>query len=321
VDAVVHASIPSPSISYIDIGPLRIHFYALCILTGIVIATWMSSTRLTKRGGTPGMVLDIAMWTVPIGIVGGRLYHVVTHPTDYFFPGADLWKVLFVWEGGLAIFGSILFGSVGAYIGCRRAGIRFLSFADALAPGLLLAQAFGRFGTYFNHELYGGPTTLPWGLEIESTNAAYPAGLPAGTLFQPLFLYEMIWNVIGVLLLIFVLERRFNLRWGKALGFYLLWYGTGRAFLESLRLDPTEFYFLGLKINVDIAILAAVAGVVLIIIQTRRHPGAEASIYRTRQGAAAGDATGPGAQPESPSDADPALELPRREAGDSGRDT
>src|SRR5665647_1648054 len=102
VDAVVHASIPSPSISYIDIGPLRIHFYALCILTGIVIATWMSSTRLTKRGGTPGMVLDIAMWTVPIGIVGGRLYHVVTHPTDYFFPGADLWKVLFVWEGGLA---------------------------------------------------------------------------------------------------------------------------------------------------------------------------------------------------------------------------
>ena len=278
---MVHTSIPSPSISYVDLGPLRVHFYALCILTGIVIATWMASARLTARGGKPGMVLDIAMWTVPIGIVGGRLYHVVTHPTDYFFPGADLWKVLFVWEGGLAIFGSILFGSIGAYIGCRRAGIRFLSFADALAPGLLLAQAFGRFGNYFNHELYGGPTTLPWGLEIESTNVAFPTGLPAGTLFQPLFLYEMIWNAIGVVLIIFVLERRFTLRWGKALGFYLLWYGAGRAFLESLRLDPTEFYLFGLKINVDIALLAAVAGVVLIIVQTRRHPGPETSIYLT----------------------------------------
>ncbi len=228
---MVHTSIPSPSVSYVDLGPLRIHFYALCILTGIVIAVWLSSKRLSSRGGTPGMVLDIAMWTVPIGIVGGRLYHVVTHPTDYFFPGADLWRVLFVWEGGLAIFGSILFGSIGAYIGCRR------------------------------------------------TNVAFPAGLPAGTLFQPLFLYEMIWNTLGVLLLLFVLERRFDLRWGKALGFYLVWYGAGRAFLESLRLDPTEFLLLGLKINTVTALLAALAGIVLIMVQTRRHPGPETSIY------------------------------------------
>jgi prolipoprotein diacylglyceryl transferase len=320
VNAVVHTSIPSPSISYFDIGPLRIHFYALCILTGIAIATWLTSTRLSSRGGKPGMVLDIAMWTVPIGIVGGRLYHVVTHPTDYFFPGADLWKVLFVWEGGLAIFGSILFGSIGAYIGCRRAGIRFLSFADALAPGLLLAQAFGRFGNYFNHELYGGPTTLPWGLEIESTNAAFPAGLPAGTLFQPLFLYEMIWNTIGVLLIIFVLERRFNLRWGKALGTYLLWYGAGRAFLESLRLDPTEYYFLGLKINVDIALLAALAGIVLIIIQTRRHPGPETSIYSKPLDSTGASAAETEASSESDSDAGPALELLNHQMGDSGRD-
>jgi prolipoprotein diacylglyceryl transferase len=320
VNAVIHASIPSPSVSYFDLGPFRIHIYALCILTGIVIATWMASARLTKRGGKSGMVLDIAMWTVPIGIVGGRLYHVVTHPTDYFFPGADLWKVLFVWEGGLAIFGSILFGSIGAYIGCRRAGIRFLSFADALAPGLLLAQAFGRFGNYFNHELFGGPTTLPWGLEIESTNPAFPTGLPAGTLFQPLFLYEMIWNAIGVALLIFVLERRFNLRWGKALGFYLLWYGTGRAFLESLRLDPTEFYFLGLKINVDIALLAAVAGIILIVVQTRRHPGAELSIYRAGQDPVGEDPSGC-APAKSDADVSPTLQLPGREVGNGGRDS
>jgi prolipoprotein diacylglyceryl transferase len=268
-------SIPSPSISYFDLGPLRVHFYALCILAGIVIAVWVSSTRLRKRGAKPGVVLDIALWTVPIGIVGGRLYHVATHPGDYFYPGANLWNIPAVWEGGLAIFGSILFGSIGAYIGCRRAGIRFLTFADALVPGLLLAQAFGRFGNYFNQELFGPPTTLPWGLQIKSSAALFPPGVPAGTLFQPLFLYEMIWNTLGVLILIFMLEKRFNLRWGRALGFYLIWYGIGRAYLESIRLDPTEFYFFGLKINEDVALFAALIGVALIIIQTIRHRGPE----------------------------------------------
>jgi prolipoprotein diacylglyceryl transferase len=269
---VIHTSIPSPQISYFDIGPIRIHFYALCILVGIVIATWLSSRRLSQRGARPGTVLDIALWAVPIGIVGGRLYHVVTHPTDYFYAGANLWNVFAVWEGGLAIFGSILFGAVGAYIGCRRAGIRFLSFADALIPGLLLAQAFGRLGNYFNQELFGGPTTLPWGLQIDATNPAFPPGLPAGTLFQPLFLYEIIWNVLGVIVLVLI-ERRVSMHWGRALGFYLLWYGSGRAFLESLRIDPTEFYFLGLKINEDVALLAAVGGLALIIVQTVRHRG------------------------------------------------
>ncbi len=274
--------IPSPPISYFDLGPLRIHFYALCILIGIGIAVWLSTRRLVRRGGPQGAVIDIALWAVPIGLVGGRLYHVVTHPTDYFFPGANLWNVFAIWEGGLAIFGSILFGSIGAYIGCRRAGITFASFADALAPGMLLAQAFGRLGNYFNHELYGAPTTLPWGLQIEASNRAFPAGLPAGTLFQPLFLYEILWNVTGALLLIFVLERRFSLRRGQAIGFYLLWYGAGRAFLESLRLDPTEYYFAGLKINVDIALLAALVGLLIILVQHRRRPDPdpERTVYR-----------------------------------------
>lgn len=271
-------SIPSPGISYFDIGPLRVHFYALFILAGIVIAVWLTSRRLTRRGGAPDMILNIAMWAVVLGIIGGRFYHVLTHPSDYFFPGANLFKTFYVWEGGLAIFGAFLVGGLGAYIACRRAGIRFLSFADALAPGLLIAQAMGRFGNYFNQELYGAPTTLPWGLQIDRGSPAFPPGLPAGTLFQPLFLYEMIWNLAGVAIILLA-ERRFNLRWGKAIGLYLIWYGVGRTWLEALRLDPTEYQLLGLKINMVTAMTAALIGLVLIIVQSRRHPEPEASIY------------------------------------------
>jgi prolipoprotein diacylglyceryl transferase len=271
-------SIPSPDISFVDIGPLRIHFYALFILAGIVAAVWLTSRRLTRRGGPPGVVLDIALWAVPLGIIGGRFYHVVTHPGDYFFPGANLLKIFYVWEGGLAIFGAILLGGVGAYIACRRSGIRFLSFADALAPGMLIAQAMGRLGNYFNHELYGAPTTLPWGLQIEPTNAAFPAGLPAGTLFQPLFLYEMIWNLIGVAVILLV-ERRFNLRFGKAIGLYFVWYGIGRTWLEALRLDRTEYQLLGLKINMVTAMTVAAIGLALILVQYRTHRAPELSIY------------------------------------------
>lgn len=270
----VPASIPSPDISSIQLGPFQIHFYALFILAGIAVAVILTSRRLTARGGAPGTVLDIALWAVPFGIIGGRLYHVVTHPTDYFFPGADLWKTLYVWEGGLAIFGAILFGSLGAYIACRRAGLRFLSFADALAPGMLLAQAFGRLGNYFNQELFGTPTALPWGLQIDATQPAFPTGLPAGTLFHPLFLYEILWNLLGVILILLA-ERQLNLRWGRALGLYLVIYGMGRTWFESFRLDPTEFELGGFKINMLIATLVAMGGILLIIVQSRRHPEAE----------------------------------------------
>lgn len=266
---MIHASIPSPPISSFAIGPLTFHFYALCILIGIVIAVWLTQRRLAAHGAEKGIVIDIALWAVPFGIVGGRFYHVVTHPNDYFFPGANLLKTLYVWEGGLAIFGGMIFGAIGAYIACRRRGLRFFAFADALAPGLLFAQAFGRFGNYFNHELYGGPTTLPWGLQIEATNAAFPAGLAAGTLFHPLFLYEMIWNIAGAFLIIY-LERRFRLHSGETIALYFIWYGSGRAFLEWLRLDPTEFTLLGLKANVITALLLAIGGIILLIVQLRR---------------------------------------------------
>lgn len=146
-------SIPAPEISFIQLGPFRVYFYALCILAGMVLALWLADRRLTKRGGESGIALDISLWAIPLGIVGGRIFHVITHPSDYFFEGADLLATIRIWEGGLAIYGALIFGSLGAYIGAKRAGVRFTSYLDAVAPGVLLAQAVGRWGNYFNQEL------------------------------------------------------------------------------------------------------------------------------------------------------------------------
>lgn len=280
-----YASIPSPGPEWqqipIDIFGLhwRIQTYAIMILIGIVVAAIWTSRRLTKRGAEPGVVLDILIPVVVLGIVGARLYHVFTHPGDYFYPGADPWKVFAIWEGGNAIFGSLLGGAVGAWLGCRWTGIRFWTFADALAPALLLAQAIGRLGNWFNQELFGLPTNLPWGLEIDSTNKAIPVGLPDNTLFQPLFLYEIIWNVIGVVVLVLI-ERKWHLQWGKLFAVYLVWYGVGRSYLESIRIDPSEFSFLGIPTNVWAAFAAVVLGLIVFLVQSRRHPGLEPSPYR-----------------------------------------
>ena len=270
-------SIPSPSIQYFELGPLRVHIYALCILAGIALAAWITDARLTKRGAERGVVLDIILWAVPLGIIGARFYHVVTHPADYFYDGADPMKVFYIWEGGNAIFGSLLGGAVGAWIGCKQTGIRFWSFADALAPAMLIAQATGRLGNYFNHELFGQPTTLPWGLEIESTNPAFPVGLPEGTLFHPMFLYEILWNLFGAFVIL-ALERKFYLRWGKAFDVYLIWYGIGRSVFETYRLDSSETFF-SIRTNVWAALLAVLVGVLIILIQNRRHSGKEPSVY------------------------------------------
>jgi len=278
-------SIPSPPASWQSFDIVifgwhwSIHYYALIILVGIIVAALWASRRLTKRGGEPGVALDFVLWAVPLGIIFARAYHVFTHPHDYFYPGANLWNTFAIWDGGNAIFGSLIGGALGVIIACRISGIRFWSFADAVAPGLLLAQAIGRLGNYVNHELFGLPTNLPWGLQIPQPNAAIPVGLPADTLFQPLFLYEMIWNVIGVIVIL-LLEKRFNLRWGKTFAVYLIWYGIGRSYLESIRIDPSEYSFLSIPSNVWAAFAAVVVGIVLFIVQTRRHPGIELSVYR-----------------------------------------
>jgi prolipoprotein diacylglyceryl transferase len=273
----VVASIPSPSVSFIDLGPLRIHFYALCIIAGIIAAVLLTNHRLTRRGAEPWVVIDIALVAVPLAIVAARIYHVLTHWDFYFGPGADPLTALYIWEGGIAIYGALIGGAVGAWLGCRWTGIRFWTFADALAPGILLAQAIGRFGNWFNQELFGLPTDLPWGLEIDSDNAAFPPGLEAGTLFHPTFLYEVVWNVLGVAVLLW-LGRGTRMQWGRLFGAYLAWYSAGRIVWESIRIDPSEI-ILGLRTNVWAAILGVVIGLAIIVIQKRRHPGFEPSPY------------------------------------------
>lgn len=273
----VVASIPSPSISSFPLGPLTIHFYALCILAGIVAATFLTNHRLTRRGAEPWVVVDIALLAVPLAIIAARIFHVLTHPGFYFGDGKDLWAIFRIWEGGIAIYGALIGGAIGAWLGCKWTGIRFWTFADALAPGLLLAQAMGRFGNWFNQELFGLPTDLPWGLEIDYPNAAWPAGLPEGTLFHPTFLYEVIWNLLGVAVLLWA-GKRFRLQWGRLFGLYLVWYSAGRVVWESIRIDPSEV-FLGLRTNVWAAILGVAIGIAILIVQKRRHTGLEPSPY------------------------------------------
>lgn len=281
-------SIPSPDydIQIIEIGmpwggAIRIAMYALCIIVGVIAAAIWTGRRMTQRGGERGVVIDFMVWSLVLGIIGARLYHVATHWGDYLVPGRGLGETLFdviaFWNGGIAIFGALLGGALGVLIASRITGVRFLSFADALVPGLLLAQAFGRLGNWFNHELFGGPTTLPWGLEIEAGNAAFPIGLPVDTLFHPTFLYEIVWNLLGIVVLL-AIERSWRPRWGAFFGLYLVWYGIGRACIESLRVDPS-LLILGLRTNVFTALLAILLGIVLILVQRRRHPGLEPGIY------------------------------------------
>lgn len=275
----VSASIPSPPISSFQLGPMTIHFYALCIIAGIIAAVILTNQRLTKRGAEPWVVIDIALIAVPLAIIGARIFHVVTHWGFYFGPGTDIWAIFRIWEGGIAIYGSLIGGAIGAWLGCKWTGVRFWSFADALAPGLLLAQAMGRFGNWFNQELFGLPTDLPWGLEIDDDIVQQLApGLPEGTLFHPTFLYEVIWNLLGVLFLLWV-GKRFTLQWGRLFALYLIWYSAGRIVWESIRIDPSEI-ILGLRTNVWAAIIGVVLGIAIFFVQKRRHPGLEPSPYK-----------------------------------------
>lgn len=269
--------IPSPEFNFFTVGPFEIRFYALFILLGIVLATSIAAFRLKSRGVEPGVALDVAIWAVPLGIVGARAYHVATHLSDYFGAGKNPLSALFVWEGGIAIYGGLIGGALGAWIAAKQARVSFLGLADAFAPGILLAQGIGRWGNYFNGELFGVPTTLPWGLEVPSYNPAYPVGLPDGVLFHPTFLYESIWNFLGVFVLLY-LERKFELRWGKLFAAYMIYYSVGRAFIESIRIDPSMI-FLGVRTNVWAAILGVLLGVVLFVWLRRKHPGKQISLY------------------------------------------
>lgn len=274
-------SIPSPAVNDITIGSITIRYYAVFIIIGIILAILISALRLKNRGGSAGDAVDIAIWAVPFGIIGGRFYHVVTHLSDYFGAGIDPITVFYIWNGGLAIFGAILFGSLGAWLGAKQAGIRFTAYLDALVPGLLVAQAVGRLGNYFNQELFGIPTELPWGLQIDPGNAAWPVGLPQDVTFHPTFLYEIIWNLLGVALLLW-LERKFKLQWGKVFAAYLIYYSFGRSLIETIRIDPA-YVFLGLRTNVWSAIAGIAVGIVLFWWLSRRHVGVETTIFTSKR--------------------------------------
>ena len=280
--AMIPASIPSPDWSGFDIplpwGSLRIHAYALCILAGIVVGLWLTSVRWNKRGTPEGSLWDIAIWAIPFGIIGGRLYHVFSSPDAYFGPGfdgtGDLSLIPQIQRGGLGIWGAVLLGAVGAWIGCRRAGVKLTAFLDAAAPGLLLAQAVGRWGNYFNQELFGGPTTLPWGLQIDAGNANFPAGIPADTLFHPTFLYESLWNIAGVVILL-ALDRRFNFRRGRLFWLYAMYYTLGRVWIEAMRIDDAEqisLFGITTRLNVWTSIVVfLVALIVFVVLGLRKR--------------------------------------------------
>ncbi len=260
------AFIPSPSTGVLHLGPLPLRAYAACILLGVVVAVILGERRWVARGGAKGLVTDIASIGVPCGLVGARIYHVITSPAAYFGKHGVPLHALFIWRGGLGIWGGVLGGALGAAVVLRRRGVDIGAFADAVAPGIAIAQAIGRFGNYFNQELFGRPTTLPWGLRIDPTNR--PAGFNQFATFHPTFLYESLWD-LGVAALVIVAERRFGLRRGRAFALYVAAYCVGRAWIEALRIDDANRLF-GLRLNDYVAIIVLLAATAFIVL--RRGP-------------------------------------------------
>lgn len=264
------ASIPSPSDSTISIGPLTIHMYGLMIALGVVAAVWLTGRRLEQAGtGTREDASSMAVWAVIAGIIGARLWHVLTDWSKFEDSPGDILKI---WEGGLGIPGGLILGTAAGLWASKRHGVAMADMATAAAPAIPLAQAIGRWGNWWNQELYGRATTLPWGLEIDDEHLV--AGAESGQLFHPTFLYESLWNfaLCGVLIWI---DKRFSLRPGRLFAVYVVGYGIGRFWVEGLRIDPADD-FGGLRFNQWVALVAAVGAAAYLLIDWWRHRGAEA---------------------------------------------
>jgi prolipoprotein diacylglyceryl transferase len=266
----VLAFIPSPAQGVWNLGPIPVRAYALLIVAGIIIAVWFGGKRYVARGGRPGTITDIAIWAVPFGIVGGRLYHVVTDYQLYFGPdGKGLAAAFRIWDGGLGIWGAVALGALGAWIGARRAGVALPPVADAIAPAIALAQAIGRLGNYFNQELFGKPTTVPWALEIDPIHR--PAGYEQFATFQPTFLYESLW-LLGMVLVLVWADKRFRMGHGRVFALYVLLYCIGRFWIEGLRIDDANV-ILGLRLNEWTSILVGLGALIYLIVSARLRPG------------------------------------------------
>ena len=262
--------IPTPTSSQIGIGPFTIHFYALCIISGIVIAIWLGDRRFRAFGGAEHIVADVAIAAVPAGIIGGRLYHLATSPDDYFGSHGHPLDAFKIWNGGLGIWGAIALGTYVAWwrfkqlqLSGREGMLSFAVFADALAPGVLFAQAIGRFGNWFNGELFGRPTTMPWGLEIPAS--LRPVGYEQYATFHPTFLYESLWCIMVAIVLI---KATTSFRPGQSFTFYIGAYCVGRFFFELLRIDSAHVVF-GLRVNAWMSVFVAISAVMLFIRQGR----------------------------------------------------
>jgi prolipoprotein diacylglyceryl transferase len=284
------ATIPSPPQGVWYVGPIALRAYAIFIIIGIVVAVWWGNKRFVARGGRPGRVTDISVFAVPFGIIGGRIYHVITDNQLYFGEGRNPWNAFAIWNGGLGIWGAIAFGAVGAWIGCRYYKVPLSAYADSVAPGIAVAQAIGRLGNYFNQELFGGPTSAPWGLEVFvrtpggvagqiplNGNCEFPTDYVKATpevlcgVYQPTFLYELLWS-LGVAAVVVLADRRFQLGGGRAFAIYVAGYTLGRTWIEMLRIDPANQFF-GLRINVFTSVFVFIGAIVFLIV--RRHVGRE----------------------------------------------
>lgn len=277
VEAASLAAIPSPTQAVWHLGPVPLRAYAVCIVLGMAAAAVVTEIRLRRRGAPPYTVLDIMVWAVPCGIIGARAYHVLTSPDRYFGPGGNPTEALFLWRPGLGIWGAVVGGALGAWISARKLGIPLAVVADALAPGLPLAQAIGRWGNWFNNELYGSQTSLPWGLRVHAWNldegratvdsAGTPRVLPG--LYHPTFLYESLW-CLAVAVLVWRLDRRLHLSGGRAFALYVMAYTAGRFWIEALRIDSAH-EILGMRLNNWTSIVVFLAAL-LYFLRARRPP-------------------------------------------------
>jgi prolipoprotein diacylglyceryl transferase len=263
--------IPSPSRAVWEIAGVPIRAYALCIIVGIIVAMVISTRRWRARGGSSDSMEAVVAVSVPFGIVGARLYHVATDYHLYFGPGRDPVDALKIWEGGLGVWGAIAFGALGAWLVARRRQIRILALLDAVAPGVLVAQAIGRLGNWFNQELFGRPTSLPWGLEIDALHR--PAGFEQFDTFHPTFLYEILWNLAAAVVLV-LLDRKLRLGHGKVFALYVLLYTAGRFWIEALRID-TVTEIAGFRLNNYTSLILFLAALVWLVWLARNRSGRE----------------------------------------------
>ncbi len=261
--------IPSPSWNGFTIGSITIHAYALMILLAIVIGSIIGQRRFVSKGGDADDFESMVLFAILGGIIGARIYHVITDYHLYFGPGKNPLDALKIWNGGLGIWGGVAGGALVVWVMCRRMRVSFVTLADSLAPALLIGQAIGRLGNWFNQELYGAPTTLPWGLEIDPQYR--PSYFMDQETFHPTFLYEMIWNLIGAGFLLWV-EKKFRVGRGKLFALYISFYTFGRFWLEFVRVDPSN-HVVGMRINSWVSLVMFLFGIALFLWLEKTRPG------------------------------------------------